>query len=64
MLCGLPQPEGWPEAVVFDLDGTIADTATDMIANLSPDYAPKWGRGGFDMQTEAALLAKWHAEKG
>ncbi len=42
----------------------IADTAKDMIANLDPDYTPKWGRGGFDMELEAELLAKWHAEKG
>jgi len=42
----------------------IADTAKDMIANLDPDYVPKWGRGGFDMETEAELLAKWHAENG
>ena len=42
----------------------IADTAKDMIANLDPLTVPKWGRGGFDSQTEAALLAKWHAEKG
>jgi 2'-hydroxyisoflavone reductase len=42
----------------------IADTAKDMIAELGPNYAPKWGKGGFDMETEAALLKKWHAEKG
>lgn len=30
MLCGLDESEGWPEAVVFDLDGTIADTAADI----------------------------------
>jgi 2'-hydroxyisoflavone reductase len=41
----------------------IADTAKDMIANLDPDYVPQWSRGGFDAETEAALLAKWHAEK-
>ncbi len=40
----------------------IADTAKDMIARLKPDYTPKWGRGGFDMELEAELLAKWHAE--
>jgi hypothetical protein len=34
-----------------------------MIANLDPDYVPQWSRGGFDAETEAALLAKWHAEK-
>ena len=40
----------------------IADTAKDMIAELEPDYVPKWGRGGFPMELEAELLAKWHAE--
>jgi 2'-hydroxyisoflavone reductase len=41
----------------------IADTANDMIANLD-NHTPQWGRGGFDLETEAALLEKWHAEKG
>lgn len=41
----------------------IADTARDMIANLEPDYVPQWGPGGFDAETEAALLQKWHAEQ-
>jgi len=41
----------------------IADTAKDMIANLE-GHTPKWGKGGFDTETEAALLAKWHEEKG
>lgn len=30
MLCGLEETAGWPEAIVFDLDGTLADTATDI----------------------------------
>ena len=42
----------------------IADTAKDMIAELDPDYVPKWGRGGFDLALEAELLAKWHEEQG
>ena len=42
----------------------IEDTANDMIAKLGPSYTPKWGRGGFDSETEAALLKKWHAENG
>jgi len=42
----------------------IADTAKDMIANLQPDYEPKWGRGGFPMGLEAELLKKWHVAKG
>jgi 2'-hydroxyisoflavone reductase len=41
----------------------IEDTAKDMIANLDENYTPKWGRSGFDMELEAALLKKWHAEK-
>ncbi len=40
----------------------IADTAKDMIAELEPDYVPKWGRGGFEMELEAELLARWHAD--
>ncbi len=40
----------------------IADTAKDMIANLD-QHTVSWGRGGFDAETEAALLAKWHAEQ-
>ncbi len=39
----------------------IADTAKDMIANL--EQAPEaWQRAGFDPETEAAMLQKWHAE--
>lgn len=40
----------------------IADTASDMIAKL--DDVPLEGRrqSGFDLETEAALLQKWHAE--
>jgi 2'-hydroxyisoflavone reductase len=42
----------------------IGDTANDMIANLDADYVPARRPGGFDAETEAALLAKWHAEQG
>jgi len=42
----------------------IADTARDMIAKLGPNSASQIGRGGFNLETEAALLKKWHAEKG
>lgn len=42
----------------------MADTARDMIANLDSVGEPKYGPGGFDLETEAALLAKWHVEKG
>ena len=39
----------------------IADTARDMVANLDAGAAPQ-GRGdGFDLETEARLLKKWHA---
>lgn len=42
----------------------IEDTAKDMIANLEAGAAPR-GRGdGFDLKAEAALLKKWHAQKG
>ncbi len=41
----------------------IGDTAKDMIAELDPEHAPRWGRGGFDMELEADLLARWHAEQ-
>ena len=39
----------------------IADTAMDMIANLDQVPAQEGRRGGFSPETEAALLAKWHA---
>jgi len=42
----------------------MSDTAKDMMANFKPGYVPKWGRGGFDAETEAKLLEKWHAEHG
>lgn len=42
----------------------IADTAKDMIANLDQVPPPERGRGGFSPETEAALLEKWHVEKG
>lgn len=38
----------------------IADTAKDMIAVLE-GHTPQYGPGGFDLDTEAELLAKWHA---
>ena len=40
----------------------IADTAKDMIAKLDEVGEPAYGPGGFDLETEAALLKKWHAE--
>jgi 2'-hydroxyisoflavone reductase len=42
----------------------IGETAKGMIENLDPDYEPKWGRGGFPLELEAELLAKWRAEHG
>ena len=42
----------------------IADTANDMIAEFGPYYEPGRGRGGFSMELEAELLARWHAEQG
>jgi 2'-hydroxyisoflavone reductase len=39
----------------------IEDTAKDMIAML-PEGAAENLRAGFDLETEAALLEKWHAE--
>ena len=39
----------------------IADTAMDMIANLDQVPVQEGRRGGFSPETEAALLAKWHA---
>jgi len=42
----------------------IEETAKDMIANLKEGDVPE-GRGdGFDLETEAKLLQKWHGEKG
>ena len=42
----------------------IADTAMDMIAKLDSNSVAQIGRAGFDLETEAALLKKWHAEQG
>lgn len=42
----------------------IADTAKDMIANLDGLAVPERRQAGFDPDTEAALLKKWHAEQG
>ena len=42
----------------------IADTAKDMIANLDEHAIPDRRRAGFDLETEAVLLKKWHAEQG
>lgn len=42
----------------------IEETAKDMIAKLDENVDPLFGQGGFDLATEAALLKKWHAEKG
>ena len=40
----------------------IADTAKDMIANLDRVPVSEKRRGGFSLETEAALLKKWHAD--
>lgn len=42
----------------------IEETAKDMISKLDGHTVSEWGRGGLDLETEAALLKKWHAEKG
>jgi len=36
----------------------------DMIANFDNHIVQEQLRSGFDLETEAALLKKWHAEKG
>jgi len=41
----------------------IEDTAKDMIANLQGVPDKESWRGGFDLETEAALLKKWHSAK-
>ena len=38
----------------------IEQIAKDMIAVLDENDHLPWGPGGFDMETEAALLEKWH----
>ena len=42
----------------------IADTADDMIEEFKGGLEPQYGRGGFPMELEAELLAKWHAANG
>ena len=39
----------------------IGDTANDMIAEIKAGVEPRYGRGGFEPELEAELLAKWHA---
>ncbi len=41
----------------------IEDTARDMIAKLDQHTVPEGRQGGLDLETEAVLLKKWHAEK-
>jgi 2'-hydroxyisoflavone reductase len=41
----------------------IEESANDMIARLPERGKAEEWRGGFDLETEAALLKKWHAEK-
>ncbi len=42
----------------------IEETARDMIAKLDQHTVPEGRQGGLDLETEAVLLKKWHAEKG
>jgi len=42
----------------------IEETAKDMIAKLDEHAVSQGRQGGFDPKMEAALLKKWHAEKG
>jgi len=63
------EPEDWPVAVVFDLDGTLIDSAADIVhalnralgmRNLPPfsvDQAKKMIGGGVPKLVERALLA-------
>jgi 2'-hydroxyisoflavone reductase len=41
----------------------IGDTAADMIEEINNGHQPKYGHGGFTLEQEAELLAKWHAGK-
>ncbi len=41
----------------------ITQIAEEMIAVLDENDDLPWGPGGFDMETEAALLQKWHARE-
>jgi len=41
----------------------IGETARDMIANLQDGDVPVGRSDGFDLETEAGLLQKWHMEK-
>jgi 2'-hydroxyisoflavone reductase len=42
----------------------IVETVKDMIANLDTHVVSEGRQGGLDLETEAAVLKKWHAEKG
>ncbi|MEZ5849224.1 MAG: HAD-IA family hydrolase [Hyphomicrobiaceae bacterium] len=46
---------GWPRVVVFDLDGTLVDSAADIAASLSAGFAPL-GVGPFDARTAQGFI--------
>lgn len=46
---------GWPRVVVFDLDGTLVDSAPDIAAALSTGFAPL-GAGPFDAQMAKGFI--------
>ena len=47
----------------FYLSGGLGNKTINPIAELPPDYSPQYGPGGFTLELEAELLAKWHAEQ-
>ncbi len=54
----MPSParsEGWPRAIVFDLDGTLVDSAPDIQVAINAAFSPLGARP-FDLETVKGLI--------
>ncbi len=49
------EPDGWPQAVIFDLDGTLIDSAAD-IANALNQALGKRGLDGFPVERVKEMI--------
>ena len=48
-------PAGWPRAIVFDLDGTLVDSAPDIRLAINAAFAPL-GVAAFDLDRVKGLI--------
>ena len=48
-------PEGWPRAIVFDLDGTLVDSAPDIRLAINAAFAPL-GIAPFELEAVKSLI--------